>query len=89
MAGSRVPLLVPDLELPGVRVTVSQWLVGLNKQVTVGERLVEILADGVTIDLSAPATGRLVKIARVEDEEVDLSAPLCWIQEADETPPAE
>lgn len=81
MAGLRVPLCLPDLELAGARITISQWLVGRNKWVTAGERLVEVLADGVTIDLPAPATGRLVEIAVVEDDEVAIGQPLCWIVE--------
>ena len=79
MSDSRVALCLPDLELPRARITISQWLVGRHKRVTAGERLVEILADGVTVDLPAPVTGQMVEIVAFEDEEIAVGQPLCWI----------
>lgn len=79
MSNSRVALCLPDLELPRARITISQWLVGRHKRVTAGERLVEILADGVTVDLPAPVTGELAEIVAFEDDEVSVGQPLCWI----------
>jgi pyruvate/2-oxoglutarate dehydrogenase complex dihydrolipoamide acyltransferase (E2) component len=44
----------------GVRV--SGWLVEVGETVRVGDRLVELLMPGVSYDVAAPATGRLVNV---------------------------
>jgi 2-oxoglutarate dehydrogenase E2 component (dihydrolipoamide succinyltransferase) len=74
---------MPDVGLD-TPVTVSQWLVRTNKPVFVGERLVELLADGVTIDLPSPATGRLVEIVAGEDDAARPGDVLGWIETDDE-----
>jgi pyruvate/2-oxoglutarate dehydrogenase complex dihydrolipoamide acyltransferase (E2) component len=61
-------------------VAVSQWLVEPDGLVTVGDRLIELLADGVTVDLPAPTSGRLVEIVVVEDDEVKPGMILGWIE---------
>ncbi len=66
----RVPLVLPELGLGSRSVTVSQWLVRRHGAVVEGDRLLEILADSVSIDLSSPATGRLVEQCVGPDEEV-------------------
>lgn len=65
---SRHPIIVPDLGLDGV--TLSLWLVEAGSEVTEGDRVVELLADGVTVDLSAPASGMLVETFASEDDPV-------------------
>lgn len=66
----RYNLVMPDLELSGTPVTVSQWLVELGTDVTEGDRLLELSSDSVTVDLPAPASGLLIETLVVEDEEV-------------------
>jgi len=66
----RVPLVVPDLRLPGVPVSISVWLVPVGTPVLAGDRVVELVAGGVTIDLEAPVAGRLVAQLADEDEPV-------------------
>lgn len=87
MGKPRVALRVPDLGLRDARVTVGQWLVAPRQPVTAGERLVELLAAGVTVDLPAPITGRIVRILASEDDVVAVGQTLCWI--APDTEPAE
>jgi 2-oxoglutarate dehydrogenase E2 component (dihydrolipoamide succinyltransferase)/2-oxoisovalerate dehydrogenase E2 component (dihydrolipoyl transacylase) len=62
----RRPIILPDL---GVRAAVlSVWFVNPGDRVYAGDRLVEILADGATFDVSSPVTGRLAeKLALPED----------------------
>ena len=54
---SRVEL--PDLGFPQPRLSV--WYARVGDFVLEGERLVEILGDGATVDLPAPETGTLVE----------------------------
>ena len=67
---ARRPLVVPDFGLGSVAVHVSLWLVPAGSQVSAGERVVELVAGGATIDLEAPVSGRLVAWCVEEDEVV-------------------
>jgi pyruvate/2-oxoglutarate dehydrogenase complex dihydrolipoamide acyltransferase (E2) component len=69
-AGGRVPLTVPEHGLTGVPVAISVWLVPVGTPVLAGDRVVELVAGGVTIDLEAPVAGRLAAQLADEDEPV-------------------
>lgn len=75
----RRQLTLPDLGLP--HVTVSVWLVERGQAVTAGERIIEVLSDGVTVDLPAPVTGVLVKQLVGEDDPVIVGQALGEIEE--------
>lgn len=66
----RVPLVAPDLGV--ARVALSLWLVTEGAEVLEGDRVVELVAGGVTVDLGAPVTGRLV--AQLVDEDAAVTA---------------
>lgn len=40
---------------------VSAWLVDIGETVRAGDRIVELLLPGITIDIPAPVSGRLVE----------------------------
>lgn len=80
MPSKRHPLVLPELDLDGVETTVSLWLVDVGSDVTEGDRLVEILAGGATIDLPAPASGRFVEALVGEDEPVTAGQVLGIIE---------
>lgn len=76
-----VPLLMPDLDLPPQQaITVSGWLVLLGREVLDGDRLLELSAGEVLVDLSAPAAGRLVQKSVAEGEIVVANQVLGLIQ---------
>src|SRR5437870_12607829 len=50
---------MPDLGVGPV--TLSVWFAEPGDAVLAGERVVEVLADGATFDVIAPATGRLLE----------------------------
>lgn len=79
----RVPLVVPDLGV-AVPVVVSLWLVPRGARVLAGDRVVELVAGGATIDLQAPVTGTLVATAVDEDEAVTTGAVLAQFLAAEE-----
>ena len=61
-------LYLPDFDLPGVPVTVSVWHAALGERVVEGDRLLEVAAGDVTIDLAAPASGVLIeRCVRIDD----------------------
>jgi pyruvate/2-oxoglutarate dehydrogenase complex dihydrolipoamide acyltransferase (E2) component len=80
--GGRVPLVVPDLTLEGP-VKVSLWLVPRGATVLAGDRVVELLAGGATIDLEAPVAGRLVRQLIDEDDIVGPGTVLAEIEPAE------
>jgi pyruvate/2-oxoglutarate dehydrogenase complex dihydrolipoamide acyltransferase (E2) component len=58
----RTPITLPELGLPADRrVTLSAWYAAPGDLVFEGDRLVEVLTDGATFDVSCPATGCLVE----------------------------
>jgi pyruvate/2-oxoglutarate dehydrogenase complex dihydrolipoamide acyltransferase (E2) component len=55
----RTPVVLPDLG--AAPVALSLWFAGVGESVFEGERLVEVLANGATFDVSAPVSGKLVE----------------------------
>ena len=82
MPGRRHDLVMPDLGLPGANLTASAWLSDLGTRVYEGDRLLEISAGEVTIDLPSPATGILVEQLVGEDDEVSVGQVLGVVEEA-------
>ena len=79
----RDPLAVPECGMMGVSVRVSLWLVPEGADVLEGDRVVELLAGGATIDLESPVAGRLV--AQLVDED-DVVRPGTVIAEFEAAP---
>jgi len=63
-------LVVPECGLVDVPLAVSLWLVPRGAAVLAGDRVVELVAGGVTIDLESPVNGRLVAQCVEEDQTV-------------------
>lgn len=53
------PIILP--EMGAAPVSVSVWFADVGDAVWQGERIVEVLIDGATFDVVAPATGRLAE----------------------------
>jgi pyruvate/2-oxoglutarate dehydrogenase complex dihydrolipoamide acyltransferase (E2) component len=54
-------IILPELGLGKRPITLSMWLVKTGARVVEGDPVVEVMADGVTVDLPAPADGFLRK----------------------------
>ena len=76
-------LVLPDLGLEDQPITISLWLVELGADVTEGDRIVELAAESVTVDLPAPASGTLVETLVAEDDEVQTGQVLGVIEATD------
>ncbi len=65
--------MVPEFGLD-VPLAVAVWLVSEGAAVNEGDRVVQLVAGGITIDLEAPVTGRLASCLVEEDEPVAAGA---------------
>lgn len=61
-------IVLPELGLRDVRITASVWFAELGGHVMEGERLLEVAAGDVIVDVPAPISGRLVEQLVAEDE---------------------
>ena len=75
-------LVLPDLGLGDRPVTLSLWLVDVGSVVAEGDRVVELAADSVTVDLPAPVSGVLIEALAAEDETVAIGQVLAVIESA-------
>ena len=73
-------LRLPDLDLPGVPVAASAWHAAVGDRVVEGDRLIEIAAGDVVVDLSAPATGVLAERCVKIDDSLQVGQTLARIQ---------
>ena len=77
---TRIPITVPDLDLANQEVTVSCWLVAQGRVVVEGDRVIEVAAGEVIVDLPAPASGRLFQRDTAEGEAVETGQVLGQIE---------
>ena len=63
-------LTLPDLDLDNLPIRASLWLVEPGSEVTEGDRILEVLAGEVTVDLPSPASGILIETLVSEDDEL-------------------
>jgi Pyruvate/2-oxoglutarate dehydrogenase complex, dihydrolipoamide acyltransferase (E2) component, and related enzymes len=80
MSVQRAELRLPDLDLPETVVTACSWHAAVGARVVEGDRLLEVLAGEVTVDLPAPASGRLVKRCVEIDEVLKVDQLLAVIE---------
>lgn len=75
-----VAVVAPDLDLGQVPCRLELWLVRRGQRVTAGDRIAELLAGDVLVDVPAPANGRLVRKAVAEQAPVRAGDLLGWIE---------
>ena len=80
------PLVVPDLAAGSRPVRVTAWLVEPGESVCEGDRLVELLGPGMTFDVAAPISGRLVRIEKFNESLVAPGDVVGWLEADSPTP---
>ena len=75
-----IPIELPDLGSSDAPVRLVQWLVDAGSEVIEGERIAEVLADGVLFHVAAPASGSLTMIACTGGAELRRGDVLGWIE---------
>ncbi len=83
MSNTRHPIVLPELGVN--QPAVSLWLVERGAEVTEGDRVLEVVADNVTIDLPAPASGVLVETFVSDDDPLHVGQTLGIIEGPDES----
>jgi 2-oxoglutarate dehydrogenase E2 component (dihydrolipoamide succinyltransferase) len=81
----RSPVRLPDLGAGDEELRVSCWLVDLGDAVDAGDRIVEILLDGVTFDVTAEQSGTVTRIERALDSVVRPGDVLGWLETGKES----
>jgi pyruvate/2-oxoglutarate dehydrogenase complex dihydrolipoamide acyltransferase (E2) component len=70
----QAPILLPELGISPV--VLSVWFADPGDAVFEGDRLVEVLVDGATFDVPAPATGRLAEKRALPDDRLEAGQVL-------------
>ena len=68
--GSTIEVRAPAEQSEGTRSLVQHWLKGVGDVVRVDEPLLELETDKVTVEIAAPASGRLLSIVKPEQADV-------------------
>ena len=74
---------VPTLGESVTEATIGQWFKKVGDAVAADEPLVELETDKVTVEVPAPAAGKLTEITAKEGETVELNALLGMIAEGE------
>ncbi|MGE3804548.1 MAG: biotin/lipoyl-containing protein [Gemmataceae bacterium] len=77
------PIILP--ELGAAPVALSLWFADQGDFVYEGDRLVEVLVDGATFDVPAPATGRLCEKLAFPDQTLEPGQTLGLVEVEDDT----
>ena len=83
MLPHQIPIVLPELDAGGEPPSVSCWLVETGESVEFGDRVVEVLIQGITFDVSAPVAGTLTRIDKPLDAKVAAGDILGWLAPQD------
>lgn len=81
LTGARHELTVPNLGIDDAPIVATTWMVELGEEVTEGDRMLEIVAGSVSVDLPAPASGILAEVWVEEEEQVKTGQLLAVVVE--------
>ena len=79
----RSPIIAPDVGEPAP--VLNLWFVQPGDRVYAGDRLVELLLDGTTFDVSAPVSGILAEKTVRPGERLSPGQILGWLDKESET----
>jgi pyruvate/2-oxoglutarate dehydrogenase complex dihydrolipoamide acyltransferase (E2) component len=82
----RHEIKVPDLGEGVTEAFVSEWLVPLDANVSVGTEVIEMMTDKANFAVEAEAAGTLVEQRVAEEERVTVGQVLGVIETADDAP---
>ncbi|MHA1537309.1 MAG: 2-oxoglutarate dehydrogenase complex dihydrolipoyllysine-residue succinyltransferase [Alphaproteobacteria bacterium] len=75
-AGDTIEIVVPELGESVTEASVAKWFKAVGEAVEVDAPLVELETDKVTLEVNAPAAGRLAEIRAAEGSDVSVGAVL-------------
>ena len=77
---SRRKLTLPELGVGSVPISASRWFLAPGQIVIAGDRLLEVLAGGVTVELPSPYSGTLARRLVAEGEQLAVGQRLAEIE---------
>ena len=77
----RSPIIVPELQIGTEPLRITGWLADVGDLVTSGESIAEILIPGITFDIPARSSGRLVQIDKGVDTSIVVGDVIGWIDD--------
>jgi pyruvate/2-oxoglutarate dehydrogenase complex dihydrolipoamide acyltransferase (E2) component len=78
----RIAIVLPDVGTAPV--VLSAWFADPGDTVFEGDRIVEVLVDGATFDVSSPASGRLVEKQARRNEQLTPGQVLGYVEAGNE-----
>jgi 2-oxoglutarate dehydrogenase E2 component (dihydrolipoamide succinyltransferase) len=72
---------VPQLGESVTEATIAKWLKKIGDDITIDEPLVELETDKVTLEVNAPASGKMEKILVEEGQDVSVGETLAFLNE--------
>lgn len=78
----KYPIVIPDLQTGDESLVISGWLVDEGDLVAVGDQIAEILIPGITFDLIAESSGRLMRIEKSVDSKISPGDVIGWLDDA-------
>jgi pyruvate/2-oxoglutarate dehydrogenase complex dihydrolipoamide acyltransferase (E2) component len=78
-----VPIVAPDLGSTDPS-RLSAWLVEVGETVRAGDRVLELLLPGLTVDVAAPVSGRLCSAAAAPNATITAGQTLGTIERDDD-----
>jgi pyruvate/2-oxoglutarate dehydrogenase complex dihydrolipoamide acyltransferase (E2) component len=74
------PLRMPNLGAEATSATIASWLRAVGDLVAAGEVIAELETEKATVELEAPASGRLAEIRHPAGTEVTVGETLALIE---------
>jgi 2-oxoglutarate dehydrogenase E2 component (dihydrolipoamide succinyltransferase) len=78
-----VAVVVPDLGTAGEPVSLSAWFVEPGESVEAGEPLFEVALPGITCDVAAPVSGRVIRLVKEIDALISPGDVVAWLEPLD------
>ena len=79
----RVEVIMPKIGLDMEEGTISSWEKQVGDHVREGDVLCKIETDKTITDVTSTVNGTLVEIVAEEDEEVEITKTIAWIETDD------
>ena len=78
----RVPIVVPYLGHREEQLRISGWYVYEGDLIVAGDLVVEVLIPGITMDIAAESSGRLVEVVKAFDSIIHEGDILGWLEDS-------
>jgi Pyruvate/2-oxoglutarate dehydrogenase complex, dihydrolipoamide acyltransferase (E2) component, and related enzymes len=76
----RQEVIMPKIGLDMEEGTIVKWLKQVGDKVAEGEEICEIETDKAVTSIESTVAGTLVEIVAQEDEEVEITKTIAWIE---------